>query len=301
MSFLPEVKNSGVRQDFPLRHDVDMNRLNLRSGFLKPTDPILTHPEANGVGLGNANVSTNTPDMLRGYFYSSATLTANRNLTLPDAVDIVACLVTVLKTSTSKIAGSWFVFSLDNTQAGAFTRTLVAGAGDTLQGTGFDVSQNEVAMFLVYVESATAVNISRYNIGPSVIPTLSEVLNAGNTSGAFNIVFSPVTRGIVSGPTNNPVAANAVTVNGTAGTITDSGVVATGARTDIVVTNSAVAANSQVFIQVGRDATAGQNASLLASAFVTGAGSFTISVFNTAGVSTTAAPVYYYWVVNPVL
>lgn len=302
MSFLPEVKNSAVLQDYPLLHNVGMNSLNLRSGFIKPTSPVLYHPDGNGVSMPNSNVSASTRDMLTGYFYSGATLTANRNLTLPAAVDIVAYLVNKLRNSSSSIAGSWFVFAVDNTQAGAFTRTLVAGAGDTLQGTGFDVSQNEVAFFQVFVESATAVVVSRYNLGPSTVATLAETLAAGDTSGDSNIVFSTATRGIVSGPTSGTVVANAVTVNGTAGTITDSGTVASGSRTAIVVTNGAVAANSQVFIQVGQGTTVNQSAALLADAFVAGAGSFTLNVFNSDGAAaTTATPVYYYWIVNPVL
>jgi hypothetical protein len=317
----------------------------------------------------------------------------------------------------------------------------VAGAGVTLQGPGFDVAQNEIALFTLYVNSSTAVSVFRSNMGDSTGETLAETLVFGNVTGGTDIVitagdaitgagqvpvissqvaadavriqasnaaggidvdsgtggttvdstgaisvdaaaasnfstttgaltlastdatavgqvvvssagtgvaavdvnatgggitvdyaagstmpvasggtviatfgtavapdltvnngslvFSTVSRGIQNGPTDGTIAANAVTVNGTAGRITDSGAVASGARTQIAVTNTSVVAASQIFIQVGNDATAAQSASLLTNV-IAGVGSFTLDVFNTDGANaTTGTPVYNYLVINP--
>jgi len=180
--------NRGVRQDFPLRNDVSINKVDIRSGFVKPTYPALIHPDGIvGVALTDADVITNPVDLLGGFYFESATLTAGRTLTLPAAVDAVSYLITTLKSSTANIPGTRFIFSLDNTQAGAFTRTLVAGAGVTLQGSGFDVAMGEVAIFSVFVDSSTTVVVSRSNLGPSTVSTLAETLAAGNTTGGTDI------------------------------------------------------------------------------------------------------------------
>lgn len=440
MAFIFIPTNRGVQRD------VDASSLtavtaNIKGGFVKPNQPVLVHAESQKIALTNANLLTNSRDMLSGCYYESETLTANRTLTLPPASSIIAYLINILKTSSTGITCARFSFVLDNTQAGAFTRTLVAGAGMTLQGVGFDVSQNEIALFDVFVSSSSGVVISRSNLGDSTVETLAETLVAGNVTGGTDIeitsgdsitgtgqipiissqaavnalrlqssnaaggididagtggiamdttgalsldsaassnlstttgtmtisstdasaagvvsisssgtglgavaivsaggididyaaastssiasggtiistfgtsaapnltvnnghlIFSTVTRGIQNGPTNGTIVANAVTVNGTAGTITDSGVVASGSRAQITVTNTSVAATSQIFVQASGDATVARSASLLLNP-IAGAGSFTLDVFNTDAINATAGtPVYHFFIVNPV-
>lgn len=203
--FQTEFTDRGVRQDFPLLHDTTTHRADIQSGFIKPTDPVLIHPELQGVALTNASITTNSKDLLKGYYYESETLTANRTLTLPSAASIAQLLIAVLQASTSKIPGTYFVFSLDNTQAGAFTRTLVAGAGVTLQGPGFSVAQNEIALFVVYVHSSTAVSVARADLGASTLQSLAQTLVVGNVTGGTNIVIS--SGDSITAPATLPVTA----------------------------------------------------------------------------------------------
>jgi len=82
--------------------------------------------------------------MLQGYF-DSATLAAGRNATSPTAALIVAGI-------SNCTIGTTFDFTINNTQAGAFARTLVAGANCTVQGTAA-VAQNDIGLFRVVVEA----------------------------------------------------------------------------------------------------------------------------------------------------
>jgi len=433
--------NLGTNQDFPLRGAMGINKADIKSGFLKPSYPLLAHPETLAVPLTDANIITTTFDLIKGYYYESQPLTAGRTLTLPSATDMTNFLIYTLKLGATTIPGTNFQFVVDNTQAGAFTRTLLAGAGVTLQGSGFDVSMGEIATFSLNVNSTAAVSISRSNFGPSSTSTLAEVLVAGNATGGSdidvtggdsitstgqlpllssqaavdavrvnasnaaggidvdagtggvtidttgglsldaaaasnfsttvgtltlasneaaaggvvnitslgtgvsaidinssggvsvdyaagsnatvtsggtvistfgtaaapnltvnngNLSFATVTRGIESGPTNGTVAANAVTTSGTAGIITDSGVIAIGNRASITVTNSAVVADSQIFIQVSGGATAALSAALTVDVNTVGVGSYVLDVTNNDGANpTTGTPTYHYLIVNP--
>lgn len=82
------------------------------------------------------------------YFYTGATSAVNRNLTLPSAAAIVAAIP-------GAQVGDVFTFTIDNTQAGVGTKTVVLGAGTTSQGT-LDVAQNEIAVFEVVLQNVTS-------------------------------------------------------------------------------------------------------------------------------------------------
>jgi hypothetical protein len=222
--FSTEATDRGVRQDFPLFHDVTIDNADIRGGFLKPIAPVVTHPNLLGIPMGNAAYTTNSKEMLTGHYYASATLTADRNLTLPSAASISQYLITVLRSSSTKIPGTQFNFSVDNTQAGAFSRILVGGTGVTLQGDGFDVTQNEIAIFTCYVHSTTAVTICRSNLGLATGETLAETLVAGNVTGGTNIAITsgdsitatatlPLTATGQLALTSAQAAVNAVRVN----------------------------------------------------------------------------------------
>ncbi len=199
MAFAPPetLTNRGVRQDFPLRNDMSITKANVKSGMLKPTKSVVTHPDIL-FDMLNVNVSTTstprvrTQDFINGYFFSSVALTAARTLTTPTAVNIVLFLGNLLnKNSTGiSLAGTIFRFVIDNNQPGAFTRTLVGGAGVTLQGPGMDLSQNEKGVFSLCVHDNNEVTISRENHGPSTAETLAETLVAGNVTGGTDVVIT---------------------------------------------------------------------------------------------------------------
>ena len=210
----------GVRQDFPLRNDISISKVNIKSGFVKPTNPVLTHPETIGVALTDANLVTNPVSLMQGYYFESVPLTAPRTLTLPTAASITSFLITTLKSSVANIPGSWFIFTLNNTQASIFTRTLLAGVGVTLQGAGFDLSPGEIASFVVYVNSSTTVTVSRSNLGPSTVETLAETLVAGNVTGGTDIAITPADS--ITGTGQIPIvstqsAATAILIDATTG------------------------------------------------------------------------------------
>lgn len=177
--------NRGVRKDFSC-DDVVTREADIRSGFLKPTKVVLTHPSPSADML-NADYTATTRDMINGYFFTSVALTADRTLTLPPATSIVCALAAVLRKDKTGIAGAHLSFVVDNSQAGAFLRTVAAGAGVTLQGSGFDLSQFEIATFDLIVHDSTTVIVSRGNEGSSTAETLAETLAAGNTTGGTDV------------------------------------------------------------------------------------------------------------------
>lgn len=128
------------------------------------------------------------------------------------------------------------------------------------------------------------------SFGSSITPTFNV-----NTS---NLVFDDPTKGIASGPSNGVEAAGFVLVNGSVGTITDSGVVGPGSRAPITVTNTSVSPTSQVLIQVENGSTA-TNSAALTTSIIIGASGFRLEVYNNDGVATTNPPIYHYFVLNP--
>jgi len=95
-------------------------------------------------GMLDADYVATAQEMLNGYFLSAAALGANRLLTTATAAAVVAAIP-------AATVGTTFDVVLNNTQGGAFTRTMTAGVGFTVQGAGA-VNQNDIGLFRVVIE-----------------------------------------------------------------------------------------------------------------------------------------------------
>lgn len=227
--FVDTPTNRGVRQDFPLRNAMKINSVNIRSGILKPTKSVITHPDLL-FDMLDVNITTaSTPrvgsqSFINGYFFSSVALSANRTITTPTAVEFLNFLARELGVvnTTTNLAGVRFEFTIDNDQAGAFTRTLIGGVGVTLQGSGFDLAQNEIGVFHFVAHDNNEVIISRSNQGSSGVETLGETLAAGNITAGTDIVITigdSITGTGTVPITSSKAAADAVTITASAGGI----------------------------------------------------------------------------------
>ena len=159
MSFVDNPSNRGVHQDFPIRNNMKVNKLFVKSGEFHPTKSVIFHPDAP-VLMVDLDFLANTQDLINGYFRESVDLTGVKLLTIPSAVNIIAYLNTVLDETAA--LGTTFNFTITNNQTSRFTRSLAAGAGVILPGNVAVLTGNLIKFKLV-VQSATSVVISRVN------------------------------------------------------------------------------------------------------------------------------------------
>lgn len=203
------------------------------------------------------------------------------------SISIDAALTSNISTTT----GTMTIASTDATGSG---QVVINSSGTGLSAVDINAIAGGITMDY---ESS---NVMSVKSGGTDIATFGTQANPDVNVTGGNLIFFAPTKGIKSGPTSSVVVADAVTVDGTAGVITDSGVVGPGSRATIMVTNSTVIITSQIFIQVTDDSTAGQSASLLVSVTPNPPGMFSLNVFNTDSVNpTNVAPSYQYLIINP--
>lgn len=133
-----------------------VNDLNVSSASIDGTlsakyvtsGPVVSHT----FGVGDADATATAADLQNGFWYPSAALTAGRALNIPTAAALYAAYPTI---------GASFHLTVNNTQAGAFARTVTLGAGGAFTvGTGA-VAQNTTAVFLIVITSATTYEVFR--------------------------------------------------------------------------------------------------------------------------------------------
>jgi len=201
-------------------------------------------------------------------------------------------------------------FSLDSTQASNVT---VTGASQdlTISSTGgsLNLVATEAVADAINVDSSGGMtfdfgagNNAVFSSGGQANLTINQLLlggitidNGGITITNGGVSFTATSGGIRPTPVDGTVVANAVTVNGISGKITDSGVVAAGDRVPIIVTNSNVSASSTVLVEplglIG-------NGPRIICNVSPGAGFFTLYVRNIdAALATDVAPIYAYFVI----
>jgi len=110
-----------------------------------------------GVLLDSDYTPASATVMRNGYFYTGLPLTAPRNFTTSTAADLYADFAA---TPFAAATGIMFDIAIDNTQAGAFARTVVGGAGVTVQGTAA-IAQNDMGLFRVVLVSNADARVIR--------------------------------------------------------------------------------------------------------------------------------------------
>jgi len=140
-------------------HTLEADGLQLRGGAVVGGDVVVNGvitgtqrlgvENPSGIPAPLVNLDYNAPavkEFVGGYYFSNATLTANRAIGTPTAAALVAGGLDI---------GDSFITIVNNTQAGAFLRTMTAAAGVTVQGTAA-VAQNTIGVFRTVIENATS-------------------------------------------------------------------------------------------------------------------------------------------------
>ena len=193
---------------------------------------------------------------------------------------------------------------------------IVASSGNkaslTSNGAGADSVVVEAVVGGIEFKTALAQKMRFYD-GPAVhtemdsvgIETTAIRNFGGQGINCPNGVVIPAPKGIIiaSSATSDGVvsAANAVSVDGTCGKITDSGIVVPGTRSSITVTNPQVNALSRIFVQAQRGVSSGgvgNSAPLNIDVENIVGGSFSLEVHNNFTSNTDSAPIYQYLIIN---
>lgn len=192
---------------------------------------------------------------------------------------------------------------------------IVASSGNKVNinsnGAGADSVVVEAVVGGIEFKTALAQKMRFYD-GPAVhtemdsvgIETTAIRNFGGQGINCPNGVVIPAPKGIIiasSATSDGVVVANAVSVDGTCGKITDSGIVVPGTRSSITVTNPQVNALSRIFVQAQRGVSSGgvgNSAPLNLDVENVAGGSFTLEVYNNFSSNTDSAPIYQYLIIN---